>query len=102
MSEVEYKNIKKNFGSVEVLKDINLNIGNQKFVVLLLRFEFIETRLVMWQIDRLGVLETQSRSMAKQVGVLQHNWMTNWGGEKIPVGRQETSDVTCRFRFPIQ
>ena len=35
MSEVEYKNIKKNFGSVEVLKDINLNIGNQKFVVLL-------------------------------------------------------------------
>ena len=35
MSEVEYINIKKNFGSVEVLKDINLNIGNQKFVVLL-------------------------------------------------------------------
>ena len=35
MSEVEYINIKKNFGSVEVLKDINLTIGNQKFVVLL-------------------------------------------------------------------
>ena len=35
MSEVQYKNIKKNFGSVEVLKDINLKIGNQKFVVLL-------------------------------------------------------------------
>ena len=35
MSEVEYINIKKKFGSVEVLKDINLNIGNQKFVVLL-------------------------------------------------------------------
>ena len=34
MSEVEYINIKK-LGSVEVLKDINLNIGNQKFVVLL-------------------------------------------------------------------
>ena len=35
MSEVQYKNIKKNFGSVEVLKDINLKIDNQKFVVLL-------------------------------------------------------------------
>lgn len=35
MSEVQYKNIKKNFGSVEVLKDINLKINNQKFVVLL-------------------------------------------------------------------
>ena len=35
MSEVEYKNIKKNYGSVEVLKDINLNIGNQKIVVIL-------------------------------------------------------------------
>ena len=34
MSEVQYKNIKKNFGSVEVLKDINLKIDNQKFVVL--------------------------------------------------------------------
>ena len=33
MSEGEYKNIKKNFGSVEVLKDINLNIGNQKFEI---------------------------------------------------------------------
>ena len=35
MSEVQYKNIKKSFGSVEVLKNINLEIGNQKFVVLL-------------------------------------------------------------------
>lgn len=35
MSEVQYTNIKKNFGPVEVLKDINLEIGNQKFVVLL-------------------------------------------------------------------
>ena len=35
MSEVQYNNIKKNFGSVEVLKNINLNIDNQKFVVLL-------------------------------------------------------------------
>tara|TARA_Y100000768_G_scaffold192626_1_gene144432 strand:- start:568 stop:1626 length:1059 start_codon:yes stop_codon:yes gene_type:complete len=35
MSEVQYNNIKKSFGSVEVLKDINLNIDNQKFVVLL-------------------------------------------------------------------
>ena len=35
MSEVQYKNIKKSFGSVEVLKDINLEINNQKFVVLL-------------------------------------------------------------------
>ena len=35
MSEVQYKNIKKNFGSVEVLKNINLKIDNQKFVVLL-------------------------------------------------------------------
>ena len=35
MSEVQYNNIKKNFGSVELLKNINLEIGNQKFVVLL-------------------------------------------------------------------
>ena len=34
------------------------------------------------KIDRLGILENQSRAMSKQVGVLQHNWMTNWGAHE--------------------
>ena len=34
------------------------------------------------KIDRLGILENQSRGMAKQVSLLQHNWMTNWGAHE--------------------
>ena len=35
MATVEYRNIAKNFGSVEVLKDISFGIADQEFVVLL-------------------------------------------------------------------
>ena len=34
------------------------------------------------KVDRLGVVEEHSRAIAKQVGVLQHNWMSNWGAHE--------------------
>lgn len=34
------------------------------------------------KVDRIGGLESQSRALSKQVQVLQHNWMSNWGAHE--------------------
>ncbi|KAJ1488765.1 hypothetical protein T484DRAFT_1782364, partial [Baffinella frigidus] len=34
------------------------------------------------KVDRIGALEQAARGQAKQVQVLQHNWMSNWGAHE--------------------